>query len=93
MSGRMGRDHELVLSSSGLLGLLRLAAKGTGRTKRDELTYGGNLNRMAGEDVHFLLQAGYLEERGKWVEVSDQGNALVRELLVFAQTWKGGKES
>lgn len=85
------KEFERMLSSSGLLWLLRIAAKQSGRMKRHDLTHGGDSSRLKGEDLAWLLQAGHLQESGIWVEVTDQGNALVRDVLAFAQKWEGGK--
>lgn len=84
------KEFELRLSSGGLLWLLKIAATQTGRWKRHDLTRGGESNRMKGEDLAWLLQVGHLQESGNWVEVTDQGNALVRDVLAFAQEWEGG---
>lgn len=92
-SGRAMREFAAVLSSSGLLGLLRIAATQSGRWVRADLLNGGGTYRMHGEDLAWLEQHGHLEKSGKWVVVTDQGNALVRAVLAFAQTWEGGAES
>ena len=90
-SSKAMREYELRLSSTGLLGLLKVAATQGGRWMRNDIV-GCTGGRMTGDDLAWLMQLGYLANAGKYVEVTDLGNALVRDLLVFAQEWKGGAE-
>ena len=90
-SGRAMREHELRLSSVGMLGLMRVANAAKGRFKRSELTATGCAGyRVPGEDLNWLIKRGHLQEAGPWVEITDQGNELVRAVVAFAETWEGG---
>ncbi len=90
-SGRVMRQYELKLSSSGVLGLFRIANAAKGRFKRAELTSNGNNGyRLTGEDLNWLIKRGHLKDSGQWVEITDQGNELVRAVVAFAEGWEGG---
>lgn len=90
-SGRAMRRHEVILTSPALLGLMRTSVSAGGRVVRRTLTADGpaQAGRVSAEDLQCLLGLGYLVERGngKWLEITDAGNALVRDLVVFARGW------
>lgn len=93
-STRAAREHDVILTSRALLGLMRMAAADDNRVMRRTLTADGpqQSGRVSAEDLQCLKELGYMVERsgGKWLEITDTGNALVREMLEFARQWNGG---
>lgn len=90
-SGRAMRRYDLKLSSVGVIGLLRIANAAQGRFKRADLTASGAAGyRLTGEDLNWLIERGHLKESGPWIEITDQGNELVRAVVAFAEMWEGG---
>jgi hypothetical protein len=94
-------DFELRVTSAGLLALMRLAASTAGWLPRKLITGSGTSIQRA--DVAALIRAGWVDDRKKGYEITEAGNALVRELVAFAQgegqagslshEGKGGAES
>ena len=86
-------EFELIVTSAGLLALMRLAASKAGWLPRELITGSGTSIQRA--DVAALIRAGWVEDRPKGYEITEAGNALVRELVAFAQgaSTKGGAES
>ena len=92
ISERSRGGYELKLSSCGVVGLFRVANAAQGRFKRAELTANGPAGyRLTGEDLAWLIARGHLMESDKWLEITDQGQTLVREMVAFAQGWEGGR--
>lgn len=83
--------ERLEVRAAGLHALFRLACMDSGRmTVEVMLQVSQPKLRLQLSDVEPLIQGGYVERRGQsMIEITDAGNALVRELLVFVNG-KGG---
>ena len=92
---------EVIVTSGGLLALLRLAVSQAGWLPREKIT--GSSSPLTRADVAAMIRAGWVEDRAKGYEITEAGNALVRELVAFAHTaaqagslshdTEGGRES
>lgn len=72
------------LTTTGVRGLLSLAATRSGKLSRQSLQEGSNTMRMTSEDIQFLMHHGLVRERGTFLHITDGGNALARELVQIA---------
>lgn len=83
------REAFASISTMGLHALFRLAASHTGRMAVKDLNHNLALkSRISMEDVQPLIDRGWIERGSHHVlEMTDAGNALVRELLA----WVNGK--
>lgn len=79
-------EMELMLSSSSLLVLFRLGAAPSGWLAKEKII-GEKFGVASSEDVAALIVRGLVMERTKGVEITDDGNALLRALVSFSKGW------
>lgn len=78
---------DLRISVKSLHGLFRIAASDYSKVSRVHLTQNGKPDtRVTGEDLQALAARGYVAVSKHWIEMTDQGNAFVRELVKLANS-------
>lgn len=86
MSGNQVKRGGLAvrLTTTGVRGLLSLAATQSGKLTRQSLQEGNSRMRMSSEDIQFLMHHGLVRERGAFLHITDGGNELARDLVQLA---------
>lgn len=89
MSERRRGRVDLIITTMGLAALLTVGATCKGQLPWRTLNAsGGNDRRVTVEDLQAMVDHGYLKRVGTYVEITDSGNDLIRELLNFTNAFE-----
>lgn len=88
---RERRGHrELRLSSIGLTLLLLVGAAAKGRLAWRSLNQGAHGCKISSADLQIMIQRGYVRQSGPYIEATDHGNELIRQLIEFTNHFQKG---